>query len=102
LNIKSFTNNSNNNNNKSNNAKYTKLIVSFLELGARAVVSHEQLPGSTRKSQTGFSSRQELDSRKTDRNMDLDRRQENEQGPLWKLAMDEESESLVIPQLQTE
>ena len=39
-----------------------KLILSFLELGAGALASHQQLPGSTRKSWTGLSSRQELDS----------------------------------------
>jgi len=37
-----------------------------------------------------------------DQNLDQDRRQDNEQGPLQKLAMDEESELLVIPHLQTE
>jgi len=35
----------------------------------------------------------------TDRNLDQDRRQNNEQGPLQRFAMDEESETLVIPQL---
>ena len=35
----------------------------------------------------------------TDRNLDQDRRQDNEQCPLQKLAMDEESETLVIPRL---
>jgi len=34
-----------------------------------------------------------------DRNLDQDRGQDNKQGPLQKQAMDEESESLVIPQL---
>jgi len=34
-----------------------------------------------------------------DWNLDQDRRQHNEQGPLQKLAMDEESETLMIPQL---
>jgi len=62
LNIKSFTNNTNNMNNKRNNAKYTKPTLSFPELGAGALVSHQQLPGSTRQSQTGLSSRWELDS----------------------------------------
>jgi len=35
----------------------------------------------------------------TDRNLDQDRRQGNEQGPLQQVDMDEESETLVIPQL---
>jgi len=64
-NIKGFTNNTNNTNNINNtrnNAKYTKLILSFLDLGAGMLVSCQQLPGSTRKSWTGFGSRQELDS----------------------------------------
>ena len=42
-------------------AKCTKLTLSFPELGAGALSSHQQLPGSTRQSQTGLSSRQELD-----------------------------------------
>jgi len=65
LNIRSFinnTNNTNNINNKRNNGKYEKPILSFLELGAGALASHQQLPGSNRKSWTGFGSRQELDS----------------------------------------
>ena len=33
-----------------------------------------------------------------DRNLDQDHSQDNEQGPLQKPAMDEESETLVIPQ----
>jgi len=36
---------------------------------------------------------------RTDRDLDQDRRQDSEQGPLQKPAMDEESETLVIPQL---
>jgi len=35
----------------------------------------------------------------TDRDLDQDRRQDSQQGPLQKPAMDEESETLVIPQL---
>jgi len=65
LNIKSFTNNTNNTNNtnsKSNKTKYTKPILSFPELGAGVLASCQQLPGSTRKSQTSLGSRQELDS----------------------------------------
>jgi len=63
--IKIFKNNINNTNNvsnKRNNAKYTKPVLSFLKLGSRALVTHQQLPGSTRKSRTGQDSRQELDS----------------------------------------
>ena len=60
LNIKtSFTNNINN---KRNKTKYTKLILSFPALGAGMLVSHQQLPGSTRKSRTGLFSKQEPDS----------------------------------------
>jgi len=35
----------------------------------------------------------------TDRSLDQDHRQDNEQSPLQKAAMDEESKTLVIPQL---
>jgi len=35
----------------------------------------------------------------TDQNLDEDHRQDNEQGPLQKAAMDKESKTLVIPQL---
>jgi len=65
LNIKNFTNNTNNTNNinsKRNNVKYTKLILRFPELGAGALASHQQLPGSTRQSRSGLGSRQDLDS----------------------------------------
>jgi len=63
LNIKSFTNNINNINNKRNNhAKYAKPVLSSPELGARALASYQQLPGSTRKSRTELGSGQELDS----------------------------------------
>jgi len=72
FNINFFSNNTNNPNNitnKRNNVKYTKLILNFPELGVRALASRQQLPGSTRNSRTGFSSRQELDSGRTDRNL---------------------------------
>jgi len=49
-------------NNKRNNAKYKKPILSFLELGAGALSSQQQLPGSTGKSWTGLGSTQELKS----------------------------------------
>jgi len=42
--------------------KNTNPILSFPELGARMLESCQQLPGSTRKSWAGLSSRQELDS----------------------------------------
>jgi len=61
----SFTNNTNitnNINNKRNKTKYTKPILSIPELGARVLVSHQQLQGSPRKPRTGLSSRQGLDS----------------------------------------
>jgi len=35
----------------------------------------------------------------TDQNLDQDHRQNNEQGPLQKPAMDKENKTLVIPQL---
>jgi len=60
LNIKSFTHNTKNI--KENKTKYTKPILSFPELGAGVLRSHQQLPGSTRQSQTGLGSRQEPNS----------------------------------------
>jgi len=63
MNTRSFTNNTNNTNNiERNNVKCTKLSVSFLELGTGALASHQQLPGSTKKSRIGLSSGQDLDS----------------------------------------
>jgi len=65
INIKIFTNNANNTNNSNNernNAKYAKPTLSFSELGARALASHQRLPARSGKSWTGLSSRQELDS----------------------------------------
>ena len=59
LNIKSFTNNTNNTNNINNmrnDVKYTKPRLSFLELRAGALAPRQQMPGSTRKSQTGLGS----------------------------------------------
>jgi len=63
--------------------------LSFLELGAGALASRQQLTSSTRKSWTGHGSRQELDS---GQNLDQDHRQNKEQGPLQKPAVDRESE----------
>jgi len=61
----SFTNNTTNTNdinNKRNKAKYIEPILSFPELGAGALASRQQLPGSTRQYSTGLNSGQELDS----------------------------------------
>jgi len=99
---KNFTNNTyniNNINNKRNNAKYTKLIPSFPELGAGhwcPTSSCQAVPGGP-----GLDSAADGNWTQgcTDRHMDQDRRQNNEHGPLQKAAMDEESETLVIPQL---
>jgi len=102
LNISSFTNNINNTNNiinKRNNVKYTKPILSFPELGAghwRPTSSCQAALGSPRLDLTmGRNWTQEC----TDQNLDRDRRQDREQGLLQKAAMDEESKTLVIPQL---
>jgi len=102
---KNFTkniNNTNNINNKRNNAKYTKLTLSFLELvpGRWCPASSCQAaPGSPRLNPA-------VDETWTqecmDRDLDQDHMQNNEQGPPQKAAMDEESETLVIPQLYTE
>jgi len=100
LNIKSFTNNTNNNiNNKRNHAKYTKPILSFPQLGAgcwHPASSCQAAPGSP-----GLASAVDRiwTQECMDWNLDQERRQNNEQGPLQKLGMDEESESLVILQL---
>jgi len=53
LNTKSLANNTNNINNKRqndkrHNVKYTKRILSFSELGARVLASHQELLGSAR------------------------------------------------------
>ena len=105
MNIKSFTNstnNTNNINNKPNNTNYTKQILSFLESDAghwhttsicQAAPGFPGLASSADRNWT-----QEC----MDRNLYQDRRQNNEQGPLQKLAIDEGSETFVIPQLSTE
>jgi len=78
-------------NSKRNNAKYTKPIRSFPELGAGVLA-----PGSPGLAlAVGRNWTQEC----TDQDLDQDGRQDNEQGPLRQPAMDEESETLVIPQL---
>jgi len=85
----SFTNNT-----KRNNAKYTKPTLSFLELGAAS--SCRAAPGSPGLDSTaGRNWTQEC----TDWNWDQDCRQGSEPGPFQKLAMDEESKTLMIPQL---
>jgi len=95
----SFTNNTNNINNKRNNAKYTKPTLSFPELGAgcwHPTSSCRAAPGTPRlASATDRNWTQEH----MDLNLDQDRRQNNEQGPLHKPVMDKESETLVILQV---
>jgi len=100
LNIKSSTNNShdtNDINNKRSNAKHSKPTLSFPELGAgcwRPTNSCQAAPGSPGlASAVGRNWTQGC----TDRDLDQNGRQDNEQGPLQKAAMDEET--LVIPQL---
>ena len=102
MNIRSFTNNINNTNNinkKRNNVKYTKLILSFPVLGAgrwRPASSCQAAPGSPGlRSAVG----RNWTEGHTDQNLDEDHRQDNEQGPFQKAAMDEERETLMIPQL---
>jgi len=74
-------------------------MLSFLELGAgrwRPANSWQAAPGSPGvDSAVDRSWTQEC----TDRNLDQDHRQDKEQVPFQKAAMDEESETLVIPQL---
>jgi len=102
LNIKGFTKNSHNTNdinNKRNNAKLTKLTLRFPELGAghwHPASNCKAAPGSPGLAlAVGRSWTQGC----TDRDLDQDGRQDNEQCSLQKAAMDEESEILVIPQL---
>jgi len=99
LNINSFTDNTNNINNKRNNVKYTEPILSFPELGAgcwHPASSFWAAPGSPGLDSTvGRNWTQGC----MDRNLDQDCRLDKEQGTLQKVAMDEESETLVIPQL---
>jgi len=96
LNIKSFTNK---NLFMRNKAKCTQPILSFPEVGARhwhSASSCRAAPGSPRlASAAGRNWTQGC----TDWNQDQGHRQENEQSPLQKLAFDEESDTLMIPQL---
>jgi len=99
LNIKSFTNNTNNTNNKRNNLKYTKLTLSLLELGARCwrpASSCGAAPDSLALASTADGN---WTQGCTDRDLNQDRRQDKEQGPLQQLAMDKENKTLMIPQL---
>jgi len=86
-------------NNKRNNAKHTIQILSFLELGARRsclASSCRAAPGSPGLALAADGNwTQEF----TDQDLDQGRRQDNDQGPLQQAAMDEESKTLVIPQL---
>ena len=95
----SFTNNTNNANYIRNKTKYTKQILRFLELGAghwRPTSSCRAAPGRPGQAlAAGRNWTQEC----TDLRLDQNHRQDNEQGPLQKAAMDEESETLMIPQL---
>jgi len=101
LNIKSFTNSTNNTNidNKRNNVKYPRPMCSFPELGAgrwHPANSFQAAPGSPGlDSAVGRNWAQEC----TDRDLDQDRRLDKVQDPLQQAAMDEESETLMIPQL---
>jgi len=65
--------------------------------GSGALASHPRLPGSTRKSRTGFAADGNWTQECTDRNPDQDRRQDKEQSPIQQAARDEECETLVIP-----
>jgi len=96
----SFTTITTNNNNTRIKAKYTKLILSFPELHAtRASIP----PVAARQASRSPGLDSEVEGKQiqeyTDWNLDEDHRQENEPGRLHKLAMDEESETLMIPQL---
>jgi len=96
LNAKCFTNNTNNTNNikdKRNKTKYTEPILSFLELGASSCQAAPGSPG------LDFAADRDWTQGCTDWNLDQDRRQDKKQDPLQKAAMDEESKTLVIPQL---
>jgi len=74
-------------------------MLSFLELDARhwrPTSSCQAAPGSPR---LAFAVDGNWTQECMDRNLDQDGRQDKEQGPLQKAAMDKESEILVIPQL---
>jgi len=82
-----------------NKTKYTKLILSFLELGAgcwRPTSSCQAAPDSPK---LDLAADRNWTQECTDQNLDEDCRQDNKKGPLQKAAMDEESEILVFPQL---
>jgi len=85
---------------RENNAKCTKPILSFPELGAMgagvppaAARQAPDSPGLDPAADRNWT--QEC----TDQNLDQNRRQNKEQGPVQKPTTDEECESLVIPQL---
>ena len=95
--LNSFTNNTDN---KRNNAKYTKPILRFPYLGApRAGI----VPAAAKQAPESPGLDSAVDRNWTwgcrDRNMDQECTQDNKQGPLQNPAMDEEGETLVIPQL---
>jgi len=96
LNTRSITNTINNEINKT---KYTKPTLSFPELDAghwRPTSSCQAAPGSP-----GMASAADGNWAQghTDQDLDQDHRQDNEQGPLQKAAIDKVSETLVVPQL---
>jgi len=100
LNIRSVTNNTNNTtNNKTDNAKYTKPILSFLELGAGALGPASSCQAAPGNPGLALAVDRNWTLECTDWNLDQDCRQNNQQRPLQKPAMGEESETLVIPQL---
>jgi len=95
----SCTNNANNISNKRNKTKYTKPILSFLELGAGCwspTSSCQAAPGNP-----GLASAVDGNWTRqcTGQDLDQDCKQDKEQGPLQKPSMDEKSETFVIPQL---
>ena len=73
-----------------------KIDTEFPGAGCRVLASCRAAPGSP-----GLDSAVDRNWTQecTDQNLDQDRRQDSEQGPLQKAAMDNESETLVIPQL---
>jgi len=97
LNIKSFTDNINNTNNINN--KRNNTILSFPELVAghwHCASSCQAAPGNPG---LDLAVNRNWTQECTDHNLDQDRRQDSEHGPLQKQAMDEETKTLMIPQL---
>jgi len=78
-----------------------KTDTEFPGVGCRALASHQQLPGSTRNTRTGLGTGQGMDSGMHGSESGSESQVEQQAG-FQKAAMDEESETLVIPQLETE